>query len=559
MKKLFIISALSMLGFFQIFAQETTKEYPYSFTHRSISYNIDEIVLETIDNEKLLTEDEARKEDTKLLRVAVGHDVSYTLTNCGRIDILSEGKLWRVKFDSKNAVMMSLIFDKFNLPKEGKLFIYTPDHEQVFGPYTNADIQEVGKVVSDEIIGDEVIVEYFEPNNAEFSGEIRIAGIMHTYRDFLNVSKSDRGPHGNAEGNCHIDVVCPDAAGWEDPINSVVLISITAYVPSEGGWFTSLCSGAIINNVRMDKTPYVLSANHCVSASDQTHRFYFNYQTSVCGGNSGTSNYSANGGTIVARSSTNSSNYAANSDFLLLKITGFLGALYRDKIVFAGWDRSGAASVGAGVHHPGGDWKKISFPKSVSTITSGYYANKYFNVYWLTNPNKGVTEQGSSGSPLFNNKKLIIGSLTAGSSSCSEPYESDLYGRLAYHWNNNGASANDRKLQPWLDPDNTGATTINSMRYDGSIITSINDSQIVESFTITPNPSTSGYVTINGDFHTENAVCNIYNSVGQLVLTRNITTSSTFTLDLNPLTNGVYFIDIKGSERNYKSKIIISK
>ena len=214
--------------------------------------------------------------------------------------------------------------------------------------------------------------------------------------------------------------------------------------------------------------------------------------------------------------------------------------------------------VGVGVAS-GGDWKKISLPRNVSTINSGYYANKYFEVYWRTNPNKGVTEQGSSGSPLFNGRHLIIGTLTAGSSSCTYPGESDLYGRLAYHWNNNGATANDRKLQPWLDPDNTGATTLNSMRYDGSVITGIADQQLEETFTVAPNPVTSGTVTVNGDFLTENAVCNIYNTMGQLVMSKDVETSSTFTINVNALTNGVYFVEIRGSQRNYMSKMIISR
>ena len=64
-----------------------------------------------------------------------------------------------------------------------------------------------------------------------------------------------------------------------------------------------------------------------------------------------------------------------------------LMSLYRDSIFFAGWDRTGAASVGAGIHHPGGDWKKISLPQSVTTVTNGTMANKFFSVAWRTNPN----------------------------------------------------------------------------------------------------------------------------------------------------------------------------
>ena len=42
----------------------------------------------------------------------------------------------------------------------------------------------------------------------------------------------------------------------------------------------------------------------------------------------------------------------------------------------------------------------------------------------------GVTEGGSSGSPLFNSKGLIIGTLSGGSSSCELPEGLNLYGKL---------------------------------------------------------------------------------------------------------------------------------
>ncbi|NLA24738.1 MAG: PKD domain-containing protein, partial [Bacteroidales bacterium] len=73
----------------------------------------------------------------------------------------------------------------------------------------------------------------------------------------------------------------------------------------------------------------------------------------------------------------------------------------------------------------------------------------------------GVTEGGSSGSPLFSNNKLIVGTLTGGSSDCGLPAQnqSDLYGKFDYHWESNGGADNVR-LKPWLDPNNTGATIL---------------------------------------------------------------------------------------------------
>ena len=113
---------------------------------------------------------------------------------------------------------------------------------------------------------------------------------------------------------------------------------------------------------------------------------------------------------------------------------------------YAGWTRSGAnPSVGACIHHPGGDWKKISIPRSVqSAAASGSDAN-FWNVKWYSgDDNKGVTEQGSSGSALFNAQGLIVGQLYAGASGCEYLYQNtgnlfDYYGKLSKSWTGGGS------------------------------------------------------------------------------------------------------------------------
>ena len=557
MKKILSLFVMLAMVTSMLHAQEPSAELPYSFGKKGISQSIDVRTMPQTDNEKLLQEDALNQDKSLPLRAGIGFGVNATLDNSGRKDIMPDGgMLWRTKYETKNALITYLVFENFNIPEEGKLFIYSPDQQQVYGPYTNKDVQSTGRFETDNIEGDELIVEYYEPSDAAFKGQFTIAAVMHIYRDFLNARSEEKGPHGDADGSCHIDVVCPEGQPWHYPINSVVCISMTAY--ESGGWASYLCSGAMVNNVRMDKTPYVLSADHCVAADDQTYKFYFNYQTSTCGGSTGIYSRMANGGTIIARSNT-PNNSASASDFLLLKITGNLGLAYRDSIFFAGWDATGAISVGAGIHHPHGDWKKISFPQSVTISSGATYGNRFIVTRWQTNPNKGVTEQGSSGSPLFNANSLIIGTLTSGSSACNYLYGSDNYGRVSYHWTNNNNSNPARKLQPWLDPDNTGTKILQGMTYGGSIITSIDEHQNPSTFEVYPNPTSDGRVTIQGEFLAETAVCNIYNMMGQLVMTKPVNTDATFTLNVSALQNGVYFIEVIGSERNYKSKLVIAQ
>lgn len=539
------------------FAQNEPVQLPYSFSQKNISMNVDRISLPEVDIARLLREDEAKTDKMDLFRTGVGHSVNANLYNSGRTDIMPDGgKLWRIQFTSKDAIMVYLVFDHFNIPEEGQFFIYSPDHEQVYGPYTNEDMQTTGRFESDNIIGDELVVEYYEPANTSFNGEFNIAAVLHIYKDFLHLRSEGKGPHGEADGGCHLDVACPEVTPWQYPVNSVVFISTTV---NEGysTWSAYVCSGAMINNVRMDKTPYVLSANHCVLADDQTYKFYFNYQTSICGGGDGEYSQVAKNGVIIARSSPTDSDPLSTSDFLLLKITGRIGESFRDNIFFAGWDRSGAASVGICIHHPQGDWKKASIPQRVSNNAS--YGNRFFAVNWKTSPNKGTTEGGSSGSPLFNANSLIIGTLTGGGSSCATPDAADLYGKFSHHWLNNGATADSRKLQPWLDPDNTGTVVLQGMTYGGQVITGLQGHTQSYTFSVVPNPTRDGRITINGEFIPENAICHIYNVMGQLVMTQNVTTDASFDMNVGDLNNGVYLIELVGADRTYKSKLIISK
>ena len=75
-------------------------------------------------------------------------------------------------------------------------------------------------------------------------------------------------------------------------------------------------------------------------------------------------------------------------------------------------------------------------------------------MYWTSTINGfGVTEGGSSGSPIFDQNKRVVGQLSGGSSSCFNTNYSDLYGKMSENWNNNGNN-NGSQLAPWLDPIN---------------------------------------------------------------------------------------------------------
>ncbi|MEM9024624.1 MAG: T9SS type A sorting domain-containing protein, partial [Bacteroidota bacterium] len=198
---------------------------------------------------------------------------------------------------------------------------------------------------------------------------------------------------------------------------------------------------------------------------------YFNYEAPGCANpaNEGNlDNQSLIGATLVATSEDGGGD--TGSDFTLLTLNDPIPDTYAP--YFAGWSRLDVASLGgASIHHPDGDIKKISTYTSPLTSTSfgGVTPNTHWSVTWVATANgHGVTEAGSSGSPLYNLSGQIVGTETGGSSFCTSPGDPDEYGKFSYHWESNGNGAANR-LSNWLDPDNTGLNQLAGREGDCSI------------------------------------------------------------------------------------------
>ena len=192
----------------------------------------------------------------------------------------------------------------------------------------------------------------------------------------------------NGSGICNIDVNCPQGKGFEQQRNAVALM-----INSTGGFCTGTLMNTTLNTSSLDN----------------------------CNGKL--------------------------TDFLLCELNATPNPSWN--VTYAGWDKSGEIpKSGAGIHHPYGDIKKISLDYK-PLVAESFVIGEPLN-HWLTNWNVGITESGSSGSPLFDQNHRVVGQLHGGDSDCISKFMTDFYGKLSASWIGGGTP--ESRLSDWLDP-----------------------------------------------------------------------------------------------------------
>ena len=303
-----------------------------------------------------------------------------------------------------------------------------------------------------------LILEYFQPSHVMSELKLSINRFVYAYRDISGGQLSGY----NSSDDCQVNTNCSEGNAWENQKKSVCRIQIGS------GWNVGLCSGALVNNTLNNCTPYVLSADHCFSGGDISDNglnqsiYYFNYRSSNCNNSVPNNTHSITGCSRVANSGGEGN--VGDPDFFLVELNSDPDF----DPYFSGWNRSNSpATSGVSIHHPSGDIMKIStFTNSLSTSSGlgfGFDNTTHWQVQWASTTNgHGVTEGGSSGSPIYNQNSLLVGVLTGGSSFCDATNQTDIYGKLWHGWDQLSNSSSEQ-LKPWLDPANTNAVTLNGL------------------------------------------------------------------------------------------------
>lgn len=353
--------------------------------------------------------------------------------------------------EAPGARAVSVRFERFVMPEGARLYLYSQDKRQLLGAFTALNNHPSGLFSTQLIHGDRVTLEYNAPVSVTVMPELLVRCVAYAYR---GVPDPDQTDGFGGSGPCEVNINCEEGQAWQEIKKGVVRIQ--AYRSGSAFW----CTGSMINNVRQDGLPYLLTADHCYKDGTPDDLldwiFYFGYETDGCEDPPFPPQEKAlTGATLKARGGDVS---VSGSDFLLLLLNDEVPDTF--DVFLNGWNRINTPPAsGVGIHHPQGDIKKISTYRQKATSTSwlGTGALTHWLVYWNETTNgHGVTEGGSSGSPLFDSTGMIVGALTGGGSTCDSANlnEPDYYGKLSYSWAT--LVPDTARLDIWLDPDGTG-------------------------------------------------------------------------------------------------------
>jgi lysyl endopeptidase len=436
MKRVILIFSFCLLGAgINLHAQISEGGVPRKFPVLKMA-SLSLIKMPYVSNEMLRWSFEQENEASRLLKpltFAQPFEVTISPAKNGIWSRSDDGWwLWQQTITSEGAFSLNLLFENLHLPREARLFLFTPDQSEILGAFTASTITDSRIFTTAPLPGDQIVVQYECPESPGDNPDFIISRVNH---DFLGILKytDNRRPMGVTAGECNIDIHCAAASRWKEVANSVCRVMVLG---------KDLCTGTLMNNTSQNKKPYILTANHCINSVLKASGtlFLFNYESPYCGSLDGDVNNSLSGSKLKAT--------LDSLDFTLVELNTPPPPSLRP--YFAGWSRSTTLSDSvATIHHPQGDIKKISIDNErpmVSTFLSSFVKNAYWKILrW----DAGTTEIGSSGGPCFNKEEQLIGTLSGGAANCPDPVN-DYFARFDLAWNYKPDSA--RQLKYWLDP-----------------------------------------------------------------------------------------------------------
>ena len=349
--------------------------------------------------------------------------------------------VYQVGIESKNALSLNLIFSTIHLEKGSYFYIICKNTTNFIGPINTSFFTSLSSYSTDLLLDDNLVIELVEPTKNKGTSKVFLEHVIHGFRSLKSSSFS-------SFSSCNFDVNSDLSKGFELQKKSVVMI-----MNASGG----ICTGTMLSTTNGPVKPYLLTAAHCGDdPSKWVFRFNWEYPLNSVSSVEHISdslvrlNQSISGSILKARD--------VNSDFMLCELSRFPNDDW--EVFYNGWDASNLTpKIGVSIHHPLGDFKKISLDSD--SLVVDYYEHGLPLNHWRTFWEYGITQNASSGAPLFDEFHRVIGQLHGGDSDCNSQFQTDYYGMLSFSWNDQIDSS--KQLMYWLDPIKSGKKSCNGV------------------------------------------------------------------------------------------------
>jgi len=346
----------------------------------------------------------------------------------------SGGVVTMLKLEVEGAWGVRLHLEQVNLPKDTVMWVYGGSDE-AFGPFGLELLRAEGDLYCPTVFSDTVWLEVEMPQGANLTGSRHGFVIADVMELFTPAVANGANPFVTQDMSCLVDASCVDSSTWGfDGYDRAVTFMLIARDDA-----TYICTGGMVADTDTSGfIPYVLTANHCFSSQSvaNTVEFYWDYQTSSCGGSSPSlgSLPRVVGATLLATADFNDMTFVR----LYTKPSGRL---------YLGWETDLPAH-GTTLHrisHPDGQPQRYS--RATVDTSAGECSGVGRPEFIYSTLNYGGTFGGSSGSPVILFEGQIVGQLQG---ACGpNPSEGCDYENAK----TDGAFAESyNHIQPWLSP-----------------------------------------------------------------------------------------------------------
>jgi lysyl endopeptidase len=503
-----------------------------------------------------------RMSNSKPLRFALERPVNLSPETHGSWSLQGDIRVWHVHVFSPGAYSLGLVFGKYALQPGVKLFVYDPGQQEVKGAFTSGNNKASGVFPVGHLPGEELLIEMQVPAGMGDYGELELQALSHA---FLNTGfKSSTADCASGEFDCsqpcEVDVNCAEGDPWWQVKPSVVRVYTTTYY----------CTGVLVNNTSYDGTPYIITAQHCLfnqGDADLTV-FQFNYESASCFGENGPLDMSLEGAELLERGDS--------IDFSLLEMAHMPPASYG--VYYAGWDRTtNIPPSTTTIHHPNGDVKKVSIDKDPPSIPTkpgdvpylGLEDYHYYSYWWIKRWEVGSTEGGSSGGPLFDQARRVIGTLSGGVAACGDSigynsetnrviYNSalnrdDYFTQFGMAWDYEEGKGN--ALKPWLDPIGDDPPNLGGYNPTSSEPVKLETGR---RFHVFPNPARDLFHITSKEPVQGNGYYNIVNLSGALLREGQLDGEGRAEIHTSNLAPGLYIVKVGSDAYQEHHKLLVT-